>query len=392
MKNLLVVADTYPPKKDGVVTYLRYVLPLLKEEYRIVLAAPRFVEEAPSLCDGVDLILTPCVPVEVANYYPALPTLELARAIRKADLVFVHDLAPLGSTAIGLARLLSKPAALFCHHDESVMLAEAFRIRNRRPLARPRFRRLVDRIVLKYYGYADLIFVATARFYGKLKRLQISDEKIVFAPFATDTERFAPDNGRGWREKFNIPSDAKVVLYLGRMSHEKNVETIISSIPQVSSEVPDAYYVFAGGGARLDEYRDLAREIAPDANVVFTNWVEWEETPHIYSMADVFPFPSLHETQSFTAMEAMASSLAAIVPKDESPGYSYYEDGVNCLFLDSVKDPRELADKIILLLKNDGLRKKLGENARKKMKGYTWEKHLEKLKSGFECVRRIGHE
>ncbi len=392
MKNLLVVADTYPPKKDGVVTYLRYVLPLLKEDYRITLAAPRFSEEAPPLCDGIDLILTPCVPVEVANYYPAIPTLELARAIRKADLVFVHDLAPLGSTAIGLARLLSKPAALFCHHDESVMLAEAFKIRNRRPLARPRFRRLVDRIVLKYYGYADLIFVATARFYGKLKRLQIPDEKIVFAPFAIDTERFAPDNGRGWREKFNMPSEAKVVLYLGRMSHEKNVETIISSIPQVSSEVPDACYVFAGGGARLDEYRDLAREIAPDANVVFTNWVEWEETPHIYSMADVFPFPSLHETQSFTAMEAMASSLAVIVPKDESPGYSYYEDGVNCLFLDSVKDPRELADKIILLLKNDGLRRKLGENARKKMKGYTWEKHLEKLKSGFECVRRIGHE
>ncbi len=392
MKNLLVVADTYPPKKDGVVTYLSYVLPLLKEDYRITLAAPRFSEESAPLCEGIELILTPCVPIELANYYPAIPTLELARAIRKADLVFVHDLAPLGSTALGLARLLGKPSALFCHHDESVMLAEAFKIRNRRPLGRPRLRRLVDRIVVKYYKYADLIFVATSRFHGKLKRLEIPEEKIVFAPFAVDTERFRPDNNRGWRAKFGIPEEAKVVLYLGRMSHEKNVETLIRSIPRVSSEVPDAYYVFAGGGARLDEYRELAREVAPGANVIFTDWIEWEETPYIYSMADVFPFPSLHETQSFTSMEAMASSLAVIVPRDHQSRYSYYEENENCLFLESVKDTEELATKIIRVLKNDSLRKKLGDNARKKIKSYTWEKHLEKLKSGFEQAIRTGNK
>lgn len=380
---IAVVVDTYPPKKDGVITYLRSILPALKEEHEITLIAPRFSEDKSAICSEVDAVLTRMIPLELANYNPAIPNIELARAIRKADLVFVHDLAPLGAAALFAAHVLNKPTVLFCHHDESVMLSNAFKLEARRLAPKERFNNLVDKIVKRCYSYADVILVATSRFYQKLRRLGIPEEKIIFAPFAIDTARFSPLVGKSAREKYGISSDAKVVLYLGRMSHEKNVETLIRAIALVTSRVNNTYFVFAGGGARLEEYRELARELAPHANTIFTGWIDWEAAPQIYAMSDVFVFPSLHEAQAFVIMEAMASSLAVIAPREARSEYSYYEENENCLFLDNPKDEEELAEKIILLLQNEELRERLGRNARRKMEEYSWTQHIAKLTAGF---------
>lgn len=380
---IAVVADTYPPKKDGIITYLHSILPVLKEEHSITLIAPRFSEDKRALCDGIEVVLTRVIPVELANYNPAIPNIALARAIRKVDLVFIHDLAPLGAAALFAAHVLNKPSVLFCHHDESVMLSKAFKLEARRLAPKKRFNGFVDRIVGRYYSYADIIFVATSRFYQKLRRLKIPEEKIVFAPFAVDTRRFSPSLGKSAREKYSIPSDARVVLYLGRMSHEKNVEAIIRSISQVTCRINNVCFVFAGGGARLGEYRALVKELAPNASVVFTGWVDWEATPEIYAMSDVFVFPSLHETQAFVVMEAMASSLAVIAPCEARSEYSYYEENRNCLFLDNPEDEKELAEKIILLLQNGELRERLGRNARRKMETYFWSSHIARLRAGF---------
>ncbi len=383
-KKLCVVADTYPPKKDGVITFLRSVLPLLKEHYEITLVAPHFSEDR-STFGGVDVVLTPYIPLELANYYPALPTAKLAAAIRRSDLVLVNDLAPLGAAAISLASAMGKPIAVFCHHDEATMLAKAFKLDSRRFVPESTFRTMVDIIVKRYYSKVDIFFVATSRFRKKLLRLGVPESRIVFAPFAIDTARFKPEDGSEMRRRYGIPSEAKVVLYLGRMSHEKNVETIIRAIPHVVEEEPSTWFVFAGGGARLEEYKKLAAEVAPGANVIFTGWVEWEEAAKYYAMADVFVFPSLHEAQAFVAMEAMACGLALVVSRDEGED-SYYREGENCLFLDNPMNEREVAEKVLLLLRDEGLRIRLGRSARETMLTYSWEEHVERLVEGLRSI------
>ncbi|NOZ58743.1 MAG: glycosyltransferase family 4 protein [Euryarchaeota archaeon] len=387
MARLCVVADTYPPKKDGVVTFLRSVLPLLRRHYDITLVAPRFSRESDAFGD-VEVVLTPYLPLELANYYPALPETKLARAIRRSDVVLVNDLAPLGAAAISLASALGKPIALFCHHDEATMLTKAFKLEERRLIPERGFRAAVESIVRHYYSRVDLFFVATSRFKRKLLRLGIPENKIVFAPFAIDASRFRPGDGREMRRRYGIPEEAKVVLYLGRMSHEKNVETIIRAIPRVVEEEPSTWFVFAGGGARLEEYRSLAARVAPHAKVVFTGWVEWERAADYYAMGDVFVFPSLHEAQAFVTMEAMACELALVVSRDEGED-SYYREGENCIFVDDPLDERELAEKVLLLLRDNKLRRRLGRNARQSILSYSWEEHVERLMEG---LRRIEHK
>jgi glycosyltransferase involved in cell wall biosynthesis len=383
-KRLCVVADTYPPKKDGVITFLRSVLPMLKEHYDVTLVAPHFSDDKSTFRE-VEVVLTPYIPLELANYYPALPNAKLATAIRRSDVVLVNDLAPLGAAAITIASAMGKPIAVFCHHDEATMLAKAFKLDSRRFVPEGKFRSMIDIIVKRYYSKVDLFFVATSRFKNKLLRLGIPEEKIIFAPFAIDTTRFKPLNGEAMRKRYGIPREAKVVLYLGRMSHEKNVETIIKAIPHVVEEEPDTYFVFAGGGARLEEYQKLAAKVAPHAKVIFTGWVEWEDAPSYYAMGDIFVFPSLHEAQAFVAMEAMACELALVVSRDHGEG-SYYREGENCLFVGNPLNEREVAEKILLLLSNETLRRRLAKNARQTMLTYSWDTHVAKLLQGLERI------
>lgn len=382
---LTIVTDTYSPMKDGVLTYLRGIVPLLRERYEITIVAPRLPDREESFFN-VETVLTPNIPLELASYRPAIPNLGLARAVRKADVVMVNDLAPLGAAAVRLAHSLRKPLLLFCHHDEKTMLMEAFKLRNRVYVPSTRLSNLVDRIVRKHYERADVILVATQRFREKLKRLNVPDEKIIFAPFAVDWRRFAPGIGKGKRQEYNIPADAKVVLYLGRMSHEKNVETVIRAMLQVFAENKGAWFVFAGGGPRIKAYKDLAGKLEQE-RVIFTGEIEWEKVPEMLAAADVFVHPSLHEAQSFTVMEAMATSLPVIVPAETGASYTYLEEN-NCVFLKNPRDAEELAGKINYLFSNEETRRALGLAAREKVKAYSWENHLERLQSAIEAAAK----
>jgi 1,2-diacylglycerol 3-alpha-glucosyltransferase len=384
MKRLTIVTDTYSPMKDGVLTYLRGIIPLLKEYYDITIIAPKLPDRQEGLFDGVETVLTPNIPIELASYRPAIPSLGLARAIRKADVVFVHDLAPLGAVAVRLAHSMKKPLLVFCHHDEKTLLMEAFKMRSRTLVPSTRLSNLVDGIVARHYERADMVLVATQRFREKLKRLKVPEEKVVFAPFAVDWKRFSPGNGKIKRREYGIPDDAKVILYLGRMSREKNVETVVRAMSGVLSENEDAWFVFAGGGPRVRSYKALAEKLGNE-RVIFIGEVEWEEVHQLLSSADVFVHPSLHEAQSFTVMEAMATALPVIVPSETATSYTYLEN-TNCLFLKNPRDAEELTGKINFLINDEEARRMLGRAAREKVKAYSWENHLEKLRSGIELA------
>ena len=236
MRTLTIVIDTYFPMKDGVLTYVRSILPLLSEHYNITLIVPKLPNLKKESFKDVETIFAPTFPIELGGYRLAFPNLSSVNAIRNSDVVLVNDLAPLGAISLFITRFLKKSTIFFCHHDENILLMEAFKLRQIRLLPHNLILKVIDKIVAMFYNRTDLILFATQRYDAKLKRLNVEDKKKKFIPFSVDSKMFSSGNRQTIRQEYGIPEDAKIILYLGRMSYEKNVETIIQSMPEILSK------------------------------------------------------------------------------------------------------------------------------------------------------------
>jgi 1,2-diacylglycerol 3-alpha-glucosyltransferase len=389
MRTLTIIFDTYFPKKDGVLTYVRSILPLLTKHYNITLIVPTLPNLKKESFNNVETIFAPTVPIELGGYRLAFPNLSSFKAIRNSDVVLIHDLAPLGAISLFITQFLKKQTLFFCHHDENILLLEAFKLRQISFLPHNLFLKVIDKIVSMFYNLTDIIIFATQRYDAKLKRLNVEDKKKKFIPFSVDSKMFSSGNRQTIRQEYGIPEDAKIILYLGRMSHEKNVETIIQAMPEILSKNKDTWFIFVGGGPRINNYKALSKSLCKD-RYKFIGEVEWEHVPNILSMADIFVHPSIHESQCFSVMEAMAAGLPVIVPAENGTAFTYLEDEKNCLFLSNPQDVNELVDKINILIKNKKIRKILGANARKKLSEFSWDAHFKKLQSEIEFLIEFG--
>jgi D-inositol-3-phosphate glycosyltransferase len=214
--------------------------------------------------------------------------------------------------------------------------------------------------------------------------LRIPEERLVYNPYGIEYDFFSSADKLAARKRLGIPQNAKVVLFLARMSEEKNARTLIKTIPGVAKHIPNIYYVFAGHGPKFEEYRKAAMETAKvtRAKVMFLGQIKFEDLPQTYVVGDVFVHPCLQESQSFTVLEAMCTGLPTITGVEVGK-YSYLEERYNTLFLKDVLDQKELAQKIIELLGNDSKRRQMARNAVETAKRFTWDAHVDKLEEGF---------
>jgi glycosyltransferase involved in cell wall biosynthesis len=377
---IAVVSDSYAPYVDGVARYLNRVVQLLSDRgHKVLIIGPGFSLHTKYEFEqnNVGIVRNPSLwMLRLNDYYPSLPSRACAEVISWADVVFSPSLAPLGIYSIIYASRIRKPIAFFCVHDELVLLGKGIWL--------PLPKRLVSMIIRGLYKRCPVIFFATQRFREKILRLGIPESKLVYDPYGIEFDFFSSGDKAIGRKKLGIPPNAKAVLYLGRMSEEKNVRTLIATIPQVAKHFSNLYYVFAGHGPKFDEYRKEAMVAgkASGTKVIFTGRVAFNDLPNTYAIGDVFVHPSLHEAQSFTVLEAMCTGEPAITAAEEGK-YSFLKEGVNAEFVEDVLDCDELSNKIIGLLKDNERRTKMGKNAIIIARQHSWDAHIDKLEEGF---------
>jgi 1,2-diacylglycerol 3-alpha-glucosyltransferase len=113
------------------------------------------------------------------------------------------------------------------------------------------------------------------------------------------------------RKKLGIGKNEKVLLYLGRISPEKNIPFLLKAAPFLEKE--GFKIIIAGGGPFLGECKALASKYSLK-NTTFPGFIAQDFTKYYYSAADVFCNPSLFETESLVDVEAMARNLPILVP------------------------------------------------------------------------------
>lgn len=162
------------------------------------------------------------------------------------------------------------------------------------------------------------------------------------------------------------------VLFLGRLEKRKGLSYLLRAWPQVTEAIPGARLVVAGGGGGLAHYQKFVRDHG-EKDIVFTGIVSNEERVRYYQSADVYCAPSTGgESFGIVLLEAMAAGRPIVA--SDIPGYrDVVSDGVQALLV-SPRDPNRLADALIRLLRDPGLRARFSENGRQTARQYDWPK------------------
>lgn len=127
---------------------------------------------------------------------------------------------------------------------------------------------------------------------------------------------FTEDEVKQLRKDHNIPLNAKVLLYLGRVSQEKNIGEIISALPDLVQKHNDIRMVIIGTGPDMEHLEQLREELHLEESVIFLGEKPWDDIGRYYQLGDVFVSASQSETQGLTYIEAMASGLPVVAKKD----------------------------------------------------------------------------
>jgi len=158
----------------------------------------------------------------------------------------------------------------------------------------------------------------------KVISLGVSPGKVKVAPVLVNLDRFAQEKDTSIRQKYGTD---KIVLYIGRLSVEKNVGLLIQAARIIEQKLPSVKFLIVGGGAEESKLKTIAEGLS---NVVFVGRVPHDDIPKYHKAADVLVLPSFYEGIPLVVVEAAAAGLPVIctdvrdaqdVIIDEKTGY-----------------------------------------------------------------------
>ena len=152
-------------------------------------------------------------------------------------------------------------------------------------------------------------------------------------PSGMDIARFAPERHdaperTARRNECGVQPGERVLLNIGRISREKNLEQVMRVFPGLLDKHPDVRFVIVGEGPQRGYLADMAKELGVADAVTLTGPKPWERIDQYYAMGDVFVSASHSETQGLTYVEAMASGLCVCAVNDPCLE-GVIEDGVS---------------------------------------------------------------
>lgn len=291
-------------------------------------------------------------------YYPGLPlnlppvleVLEWADG-QQFDAVHCSTPGPMGLVGWLVAKMLRVPMLATYHTDFPAYL---------RDLARDHRMETGTAAYMRwFYGQTARTLTRSRVYLPRLRELGLAEERLAGIVPATNPQKFSPEHRDPslW-QRLGV-TQSRRVLYVGRISEEKNLRLLASSWRWVAGRVPDAALVVAGEGPFLPELKRLL-EGTP---AYFLGHQNDAQLGPLYASADLFAFPSRTDTLGQVVLEAMSSGLPAIVSDTGGPS-ELVDDGHTGLVLParSESDVNVWAEALVRLLEDGALRQRLSRN------------------------------
>lgn len=194
-----------------------------------------------------------------------------------------------------------------------------------------------------------------------------------------DYQRLGPTKVKKLRLKYANPN-TKIIFCIGRLLPRKGFQDIIKAVSLLSDG--NDKLLIAGEGGYKKNLVKLAVELKLEEQVVFLGKIPQDKVKNFYSIADVTVIPSIYEPFGLVVLEAMACGSPLVCTNvcdfpliaGKAAVYAWPQD------------PKDLAKKIMFVLKNPKEAKKMAERGLKKIKDYAWEPYIEKLEKLYRKI------
>lgn len=295
------------------------------------------------------------------------------------DLVHTHTPFVMGFTGLRWARRLSIPVVSTNHtlYTEYVHYVRAVP------------ERLATSVLLwwmrYYYNRCAAVIVPSAATGARLEGYGVGTP---WRAIPTGIASFAPVAKQdGVRERYGIPEGDRLLVFVGRVAREKNVEMLLTAFEMVHSEEPSARLVVVGGGPHLAGVQSSAKSLGLDEAVTFTGAIAHEDLAGVLSEAALFVFPSVTETQGLAIGEAASLGVPAVAVRAGGVP-EFVRDGQTGYLV--ANDPAEFASRAVELLRDEPKRQRFSAAAREMAATMTVEAMATKVIEVYELAMGRG--
>ena len=307
---ILFISDVYYPRINGVSTSIKSFKENLEQlGHEVRLIAPEYSNH---LCSEkwikrVSSFQVPYDPEDRLMNYFELKKLKKWVESEKFDLIHIHTPFMAHYFGLNLRKTLSIPCIETYHtffedylHHYIPWLPEKFG---------RRFARWVSR---RQCNSVDGVVVPSKPMLDVLTQYGI-DKPMSVIPTGIDKHFLTKRNSDVFKLNYQLPMDKKILLYVGRVAKEKNIEFLLHVVKNISREYKDILLLITGEGPAD---KDLDLKIKELGIYKFVKRLPYldrgNELPQCYSAADVFVFSSKSETQGIVPLEAMAQGTPVV--------------------------------------------------------------------------------
>jgi len=340
---ILMISDVFFPRINGVSTSIQtFVDAFLEMGHEVTLIAPHYpgVDQEP-----FDIIRIPSrqLPFDPEDRLMSLRKIKkLVPGLRQQDFDIVHVHTPFVAHYAGvyLGKALGLRVVTSYH-----TFFEAYFEKYLPRLPKRLLRAIARKFSRSQCNAVDGVISPSRQMSDKLREYGVT-QRIDIVPTGLPPICFETRDTAGFRARYNIPDNAFLLLYVGRVAFEKNIGFLIEMFEQVVAAAPHAHFLVTGEGPALKSLKNQASEAVCSQHIHFAGYLDRStQLLTCYQSSDCFVFASETETQGLVLLEAMASSLP-VVSVASMGSKDVLVEGEGCYIADL--DHESFASKVVL--------------------------------------------
>ena len=359
---ILMISDVYFPRVNGVSTSIRTFAESLREQGHVVhLIAPQYPGQ-PSTTDEawitrIESRKIVFDPEDHLMKWSALMAYADSLHVGDYDLVHIHTPFIAHYAGLHIAKKLRVPVVETYH-----TFFEDYMHHYLPWVPRKWAVRIAQTVSRRQCQQVDTVVSPSAQMRDVLQQYGVTTP-ITVIPTGLVASRFEPGNGAAFREKYGISAQRPLLLFVGRVAHEKNIQFLLEMLSLVIQDHPEVLLVITGEGPAEGMLKKLARDKGLQAHVMFLGYLDRAVGLNAaYQAADIFVFASKSETQGLVLLEAMAQATPVVaIAELGTASILRQEQGA----LIAQDDEVHFAEQVQTLLIDHQLRERVGKQGKR---------------------------